>query len=162
MSNGNDRSNIDLIYDAVLEEVKKKITEDPQVQSSQSNTDEKQKDKCKPCCCTGWFMPLLSLLYIVMLGSVLRYTYDAGHLAANQCVIIVTILVLSTLLLILSAVYMLKLKALCIEAAKEDEKKKEKKVRAPKTYKELVAEKIQEKILDKVVNDTVAAFEKRI
>jgi hypothetical protein len=54
------------------------------------------------------------------------------------------------------------LNAQCLEAAKEAGKKEEKKVNAPKTYKEIFTEKVHEAVLDQVVKDTVAAFENRI
>lgn len=150
------------IRQGILDEVKKKIGEGPQVQSVRPDTEEKPKKKCGPCSCIGLLVPVLLILYILMFVSVLRHVYSCCYIKANSCIIIVTMLILATVVLVLSAVYALRLKAQCLEAEKENGKKEEKKDKVQKTYKEIAAEKVQEAILDKVVKDTVDAFEKRI
>lgn len=155
----------DEILESVLADVKNKVTGEPvasQSTSDNGNEADKPKDKCKPCCCIKWLVAVPFVLYVCMLAVILRYVFSATYVGANQCIIIVTALILATLVLILSAVYFLRLNAQCLEAAKEAGKKEEKKVNAPKTYKEIFTEKVQEAVLDQVVKDTVAAFEKRI
>lgn len=155
----------DEILESVLADVKNKVTGGPvasQSTSDNGNEADKPKDKCKPCCCIKWLVAVPFVLYVCMLALILRYVFSATYVGANQCIIIVTALILATVLLVLSAVYFLRLNAQCLEAAKEAGKKEEKKVNAPKTYKEIFTEKVQEAVLDQVVKDTVAAFENRI
>ena len=159
------KKTVDDILESVLADVKKKVTEEPvasQSTSDNGNEADKPKDKCKPCCCIKWLVAVPFVLYVCMLAVILGYVFSAKYVGANQCIIIVTTLILATVLLVLSAVYFLRLNAQCLEAAKEAGKKEGKKVNAPKTYKEIFTEKVQEAILDKVVKDTVDAFEKRI
>lgn len=159
------KKTVDEILEKILEDVKNKVTEEPKASQSQpdnGNEADKPKDKCKPCCCIKWLVAVPFVLYVCMLAVILWYVFSATYMGANQCIIIVTALILATLVLILSAVYFLRLNAQCLEAAKEAGKKEEKKVNAPKTYKEIFTEKVQEAVLDQVVKDTVAAFEKRI
>lgn len=156
---------VDEILESVLADVKNKVTGGPvasQSTSDNGNEADKPKDKCEPCCCIKWLVAVPFVLYVCMLAVILRYVFSATYVGANQCIIIVIALILATLVLILSAVYFLRLNAQCLEAAKEAGKKEEKKVNAPKTYKEIFTEKVQEAVLDQVVKDTVAAFEKRI
>ena len=156
---------VDEILESVLADVKNKVTGAPvasQSTSDNGNEADKPKDKCRPCCCIKWLVAVPFVLYVCMLAVILRYVFSTTYVGANQCIIIVTALILATLVLILSAVYFLRLNAQCLEAAKEAGKKEEKKVNAPKTYKEIFTEKVQEAVLDQVVKDTVAAFEKRI
>lgn len=153
------------ILKKILEDVKQKVTGESTASQSQSaagNEADKPKDKCKPCCCIKWLVAVPFVLYVCMLALILRYVFSATYVGANQCIIIVTALILATVVLVLSAVYLLRLNAQCLEAAKEAGKKEEKKVNAPKTYKEIFTEKVQEAVLDQVVKDTVAAFENRI
>ena len=159
------KTTVDEILESVLADVKNKVTGAPvasQSTSGNGNEADKPKDKCKPCCCIKWLVAVPFVLYVCMLALILRYVFSATYVGANQCIIIVTALILATVVLILSAVYFLRLNAQCLEAAKEAGKKEEKKVNAPKTYKEIFTEKVQEAVLDQVVKDTVAAFEKRI
>ena len=159
------KKTVDEILDKILEDVKNKVTGGPvasQPTSDNGNEADKPKDKCKPCCCIKWLVAVPFVLYVCMLAVILGYVFSATYMGANQCIIIVTALILATVVLILSAVYFLRLNAQCLEAAKEAGKKEEKKVNAPKTYKEIFTEKVQEAVLDQVVKDTVAAFEKRI
>lgn len=156
---------VEEILDKILEDVKNKVTGGPvasQSTSDNGNEADKPKDKCRPCCCIKWLVAVPFVLYVCMLAVILRYVFSTTYVGANQCIIIVTALILATLVLILSAVYFLRLNAQCLEAAKEAGKKEEKKVNAPKTYKEIFTEKVQEAVLDQVVKDTVAAFENRI
>lgn len=155
----------DEILESVLADVKNKVTGEPvasQSTSDNGNEADKPKDKCKPCCCIKWLVAVPFVLYVCMLAVILRYVFSATYVGANQCIIIVTALIFATVVLVLSAVYLLRLNAQCLEAAKEAGKKEEKKVNAPKTYKEIFTEKVQEAVLDQVVKDTVAAFENRI
>ena len=161
------KKTVDEILESVLADVKNKVTGEPvasQPTSDNGNEADKPKDKCEPCCCIKWLVAVPFVLYVCMLAVILRYVFSDTYVyvGANQCIIIVTALILATLVLILSAVYFLRLNAQCLEAAKEAGKKEEKKVNAPKTYKEIFTEKVQEAGLDQVVKDTVAAFEKRI
>lgn len=159
------KTTVDEILDKILEDVKNKVTGGPvasQSTSDNGNEADKPKDKCRPCCCIKWLVAVPFVLYVCMLAVILRYVFSTTYVGANQCIIIVTALILATLVLILSAVYFLRLNAQCLEAAKEAGKKEEKKVNAPKTYKEIFTEKVQEAVLDQVVKDTVAAFENRI
>ena len=156
---------VDEILESVLADVKNKVTGAPvasQSTSDNGNEADKPKDKCRPCCCIKWLVAVPFVLYVCMLAVILRYVFSTTYVGANQCIIIVTALILATLVLILSAVYFLRLNAQCLEAAKEAGKKEEKNVNAPKTYKEIFTEKVQEAVLDQVVKDTVAAFENRI
>ena len=159
------KTTVDEILDKILEDVKNKVTGGPvasQSTSDNGNEADKPKDKCRPCCCIKWLVAVPFVLYVCMLAVILRYVFSTTYVGANQCIIIVTALILATLVLILSAVYFLRLNAQCLEAAKEAGKKEEKNVNAPKTYKEIFTEKVQEAVLDQVVKDTVAAFENRI
>lgn len=159
------KTTVDEILESVLADVKNKVTGGPvasQSTSDNGNEADKPKDKCKPCCCIKWLVAVPFVLYVYMLALILRYVFSATYVGANQCIIIVTALILATVVLVLSAVYLLRLNAQCLEAAKEAGKKEEKKVNAPKTYKEIFTEKVQEAVLDQVVKDTVAAFENRI
>ena len=159
------KTTVDEILESVLADVKNKVTGGPvasQSTSDNGNEADKPKDKCEACCCIKWLVAVPFVLYVCMLAVILRYVFSATYVGANQCIIIVTALILATVVLVLSAVYLLRLNAQCLEAAKEAGKKEEKKVNAPKTYKEIFTEKVQEAVLDQVVKDTVAAFENRI
>jgi hypothetical protein len=159
------KTTVDEILKSVLADVKNKVTGGPvasQSTSDNGNEADKPKDKCEPCCCIKWLVAVPFVLYVCMLALILRYVFSTTYVGANQCIIIVTALILATVVLVLSAVYLLRLNAQCLEAAKEAGKKEEKKVNAPKTYKEIFTEKVQEAVLDQVVKDTVAAFENRI
>ena len=139
------KTTVDEILDKILEDVKNKVTGGPvasQSTSDNGNEADKPKDKCRPCCCIKWLVAVPFVLYVCMLAVILRYVFSTTYVGANQCIIIVTALILATLVLILSAVYFLRLNAQCLEAAKEAGKKEEKKVNAPKTYKEIFTEKI--------------------
>ena len=126
---------VDEILESVLADVKNKVTKEPvasQSTSDNGNEADKPKDKCKPCCCIKWLVAVPFVLYVCMLAVILWYVFSATYMGANQCIIIVTALILATLVLILSAVYFLRLNAQCLEAAKEAGKKEEKKVNAPR------------------------------
>lgn len=106
----------------------------------------------------GWIIFAYVAIVASVLFCVLRY-WD-WNISNNECIVLVTILILATIVLILAGRYCVVMMQLQHEKEKADKKDDKKKSEPEPSFKEKVLKRTQEAVLDKVVEDTIKSFDK--
>lgn len=105
-----------------------------------------------------WIIFAYVAIVTSVLFSMLRY-WD-WHISNNECIVLVTILILATIVLILAGRFCVVVMQLQHEKEQNDKKDEKKRSDPELSFKEKVLKRTQEAVLDKVVEDTIRSFDK--
>ncbi|MBR5013767.1 MAG: hypothetical protein IKY16_04095 [Bacteroidales bacterium] len=130
-------------------------------EASSSNKDKKDglKDifKLKPM---PWVLGCYAIVIAAVLAVMLIMSWKQRHICNNVCIVLVTILIITTVVLILSGRYCLLIKQLYMEARKNEDKDADKESKKEPSFKDKVIKRTQEAVLEIVVQDTIDSFKK--
>lgn len=144
--------------EAILKEDKHTVT----AEAPKQKTDQQENPKPKECPEQNYLKNIFEI-YGTLLALVLIYlgirSFVNLPLRNNECIVLVTVLILATVVLILTGRYCLVMVQLQHEKEKADKKDDKKKYEPEPSFKEKMLKRIQEAVLDKVVEDTIKSFD---
>ena len=155
-----------MIFEEIKSELENILKEDKSAvpaEASKQDTDQQENHKPEEYPEQN-YLKSLSERYCILLGVVLIYlgirSFWNPPICNYECIVLVTILILATIVLILAGRYSVVMMQLQYEKEKADKKDDKKKSEPEPSFKEKVLKRTQEAVLDKVVKDTIKSFDR--
>lgn len=161
----------DALYESVMTKINQELQK-TEAKSSVAKDNNEESDKNKSCCCPGWMGAIASLLLLSAYAGLIIWILDrlfggkdvkcdwtTMFVSNNVTILLVVILILATLVMIMSGIYILKYVSYCHEVCKaESEKKNDSKKKSEPTMTEVMIKRIQDAVFNDIVEDAIKAF----
>lgn len=160
----------EMLYEAVANKIEKELNNPNPVTSQQQ--DNKKDSSKKKSVCRAWIGAGASLLLLGVYGGliacIIKYLFTDNDISCykklplisyNETIILIFILVLTTIVLIMSGIFILRFMRCCNEICVfESENKDASSKKSESSMTEVMIKRIQDAVFNEVVDDTIKAF----